>query len=474
MVNINLLPWREKIHSALNKKILTYCLILILIIILIFTKIYLKLTHENNTLQTKLVASKKLTDKITANNKFNFILKNNNQNIKKYSIKQTKNKLFTIKFESINLSEALQLLADRLKQNISLNQNIKETVSLKLHDISLRKAFDILLTTYHLEKYNNNKTWLIATASELIENQQNHLKIEDFSLKNSQLHTRIFYLHYANAEDIEKLFQNEKFNLLSNRGSIHANIRTNQLLITDIDQNLINIIPLIKKLDIPTKQVLIETKLASIDVDFERELGVDFSMRVEQNSEQNNAFTTNTDTQHFSLLAARLIDGNLLDVRLAAAENTGHGELISSPRLFTANRQTATIESGEEIPYQEISRSGATGVAFKKAVLSLKVTPQILPDKKVLLDLQINQDKPASRIVLGVPAITTRQLKSNVLAKDGETIVLGGIFETSQRDNRNKIPFLSTLPIIGLLFQQQNLAKNRRELLIFVTPHIID
>jgi type IV pilus assembly protein PilQ len=160
-------------------------------------------------------------------------------------------------------------------------------------------------------------------------------------------------------------------------------------------------------------------------------------------------------------------------VQLSALENEGHGELISSPSLFTANQQTASIESGEEIPYQEVSKSGATSVAFKKAVLSLKVTPQVMPDHQVMLELQVNQDKPSNRMVLGVPAISTRQMSTHILIKNGQTIVLGGIYESDKEAGQRRIPFLGKIPLVGLLFRHQNSVLRKRELLIFVTPKII-
>jgi type IV pilus assembly protein PilQ len=173
------------------------------------------------------------------------------------------------------------------------------------------------------------------------------------------------------------------------------------------------------------------------------------------------------------LSVLKLANGSFLDMQLAALENEGHGELISSPSLFTANQQTASIESGEEIPYQEVSKSGATGIVFKKAVLSLKVTPQIMPGNHVLLQLQVNQDKPNNRMVLGVPAISTRQISTHILVKSGQTVVLGGIYETNKEKGQQRIPFLGKIPIIGWLFGQRNVSENKRELLIFVTPKII-
>jgi len=228
----------------------------------------------------------------------------------------------------------------------------------------------------------------------------------------------------------------------------------------------------IQRLDVPVQQVLIEVQLASIDSDYERELGVSYQNQQPLSQDQSSSGYAPFN-MHYGLALLKLTDGSLLRMQLSALERAGHGELISSPSLFTANQQTASIESGEEIPYQEISRSGATGVAFKKAVLSLKVTPQIMPGQYVLLQLQVNQDKPSNRIILGVPAITTRQMSTNVLVKSGQTIVLGGIYESDKGHQQQGVPVLNKIPLVGWLFKQQNVTDNKRELLIFVTPKVI-
>ncbi|MBV8802089.1 MAG: hypothetical protein JO131_03825 [Gammaproteobacteria bacterium] len=240
------------------------------------------------------------------------------------------------------------------------------------------------------------------------------------------------------------------------------------LYVQDIEDHIQSIDTLIKNLDIPVQQILIEAHLASIDSDYERELGLSFSSK-----QQNGDSSKPNESSQYHLAIIPLAKDSFLDVQLAALENEGHGELISSPSLFTANQQTASIESGEEIPYQEISKSGATAVAFKKAVLSLKVTPQIMPGNKILLQLQVNQDKPSNRMILGVPAISTRQISTHILVKSGQTIVLGGVYESNKEKGQQRIPFLGKIPFIGWIFNLQNMAENKRELLIFVTPKII-
>jgi len=269
--------------------------------------------------------------------------------------------------------------------------------------------------------------------------------------------TIVVHLQYAKAEDIANLLQKGHSALFSKQGSLYVDTRTNVLGIQDTENRLLMISRFIEKLDIPVKQILIEARLVSIDQNYEQELGIRFS-------------TIN------GLTIAHLADNNLLDldIKLSALEREGHGELISSPSLFTSNQKMASIEAGEEIPYQEATSSGATAMVFKKAVLGLKVTPQILPHEKVLLELQINQDRPSTHLVLGVPTIATRQIKTYVLVKNNHTVVLGGIYESNKEKNEEGLPFLSKIPVLGLLFQVNRYHSSKREMLVFVTPRIIE
>ncbi|MEO8402018.1 MAG: secretin N-terminal domain-containing protein [Gammaproteobacteria bacterium] len=385
------------------------------------------------------------------------------------------NQPISIDLQSVTLQDALHLLAKTLNRSLIISPAVTGNVSLHLQHMPALQAFDLILNSHGLTRIQQDQVWFVMPREELMQQKQDELKLQEIVAATAPLISRVWQIHYAKVEEIGHLIQDNNGSLLSKRGYLHVDGRTNQLCIQDTEQHVIIINKLIKQLDIPVQQVLIETRLASVDSDFERELGVNFSVQqVTDESKSDVNLMGSKAGARYSLAVARLIDGSMLDVQLAALESNGHGELISSPSLFTANQQTASIEAGEEIPYQEISRSGSTGVAFKKAVLSLKVTPQVLPDHKVLLQLQINQDKPSNRIVLGVPAITTRQISTNVLAISGQTIVLGGIFESNKDDVTQGIPFLSKIPLVGLLFQQQNVVENKRELLVFVTPRIIN
>lgn len=377
------------------------------------------------------------------------------------------NTTISLDLHNVSLAETLHMIAKLKHENIIVNPTIHAEVTLHLHNVSAQKIFAMLLHTYDLVDVRLGDAGYITTRSEWTQHEQDQLKQQETSDALIPLETHIWQLHYANAQETLHLLQDSASSLISKRGHVRVDARTNILYVQDASKNIQQINTLLKRIDIPVQQVVIETHLASVDSDFERNLGVTFSA---SSDPQVGSLFSKT---RYGLLVARLADGSMLDVQLSALENSGHGELISSPRLFTANQQTAAIESGEEIPYQSESPSGGTSTVFKKAVLSLKVTPQILPGNKVLLQLQINQDKPSKRVVQGVPAINTRQITTNVLLKDGQTVVLGGIYESDKEQARQSIPFLGKIPLLGLLFQQNDIIQNKRELLIFVTPRVI-
>lgn len=379
----------------------------------------------------------------------------------------------SLELQEVSIRDALNLLAKFLNINLAISSAVHGTASLHLKKVSALEAFNLLLLSQELSKWQMGNVWYIMPRSELMQQKQQELKLQTIVNEAEPLVTHIWQIHYAKAEDIAHLLQENNRALLSRRGHVHIDVRTNTLCVQDIAARLHDVHKLIQHLDIPVQQVLIEVHLASVDSDFERELGISFVDQQANDADHLAAPTYSPLNMHYGLAIIKFTDGSLLHMQLSALEKTGHGELISSPSLFTANQQTASIESGEEIPYQEISRSGATGVAFKKAVLSLKVTPQIMPGAQVLLQLQVNQDKPSNRVILGVPAITTRQISTHILVKSGQTIVLGGIYESDKEHQQQLVPFLGKIPLVGWLFKQQNVTNNKRELLIFVTPKVI-
>jgi type IV pilus assembly protein PilQ len=338
------------------------------------------------------------------------------------------------------------------------------TVTLQLTDADADDVFHVLLASQGLAQWQRGNVFYVAPLTEMIEKEQNVFKLKEIKDAHATLTDHWWQIRFAKAEDIAKFLQDNASSLLSKSAHVRVDNRTNQLYIAELAERLPALSQWIEKLDVPLKQILIEARLANVDSDMERELGVNFTAEAKDSTDHGSAF---------SVALAKLADGHLLDVSLSAMEKSGKGELISNPRLFTANQETASIESGEEIPYQEVGASGGTGVTFKKAVLSLHVTPEIMPNNQVLLKLQINQDRPSNRIVLGVPAITTRQMTTNVVIKNGQTLVLGGIYELNKEHDFTRIPFLGEIPLVGFLFQRHNTKENKRELLIFITPKII-
>lgn len=371
--------------------------------------------------------------------------------------------VINIEAAKMPLPAALLLLANLQHLNVILSPAIKGWVILRFSQTSPQKIFNFLLHTNYLSAEKIGNTYYISPTAALIKAHHETASWHEMLAANSPLVTAVWHLRYVSVNEVAHHLRQLPRQWLSAQGQLQVNIRTNTLLVKEHKSNLPNIAQLIKELDVPVQQILIEARLASIDVDYEHMLGINFT------SNRQRDFTP--ETGHVSL--AQVINNKLLDFKLSALENSGHGKLISKPSLFTANQQAASIESGEDIPYQQTTSAGATTVVFKKAVLSLRVTPQILPNNKILLKLQISQDRPSSLNVLGLPAITTRRIVTSVVLPNAHTVVLGGIYETSNQHSTHSIPMLGKIPIVSWLFNVHQQRKTKRELLIFVTPKII-
>lgn len=370
----------------------------------------------------------------------------------------------SLDLQNNNLSDTVRLLAKFSEVNVIVSQAVEGNVTLHLQHAKPADVFEMLLDSYGLEKLQRGNVWYIASRDELIKRKQQQVKWQNLSYQAANLTTETWQIRYGKADDIARMLQDGKNTFLSVRGQVRVDARSNIICVQDVPERMLAIKKLIAKLDKPIQQVQIEARLASVESDYERELGVDFSVQ---------AHGATVTPGRYSIAVAHLPDGSQLDVKLAALENDGHADLISRPSLYTANQQAAVIEAGEEVPYQEVSESGGTAVAFKKAVLALKVTPQVLPGGYVLLQLRINQDRPSNRLILGMPTITTRQILTNVLVKSGQTAVLGGIYENQDEKAMRRIPLLGDVPVIGELFTVRAVRQAKRELLIFVTPKIM-
>ena len=431
--------------------------------------------------------------------------------------KQSQPKKFTgeklsLSFQDIEVRSVLQILADFTKKNIAVSDSVTGNITLSLKDIPWDQALDIILKTKNLALRENNNVLWIAPAEEMAEKEQQRLEAEQRKQALKPLLMETLVINFAKAKDLAALLKSSQGNsVLSKRGSVSLDERTNTLLLQDIAPRLSAIKKLIKTLDVPVRQVLIEARIVVANRDFSKDLGTKFGITSVLSHDNNllslsgsNAATAainqsansnllNTDrltqanipdinerlsvnlptigaagTLGFSILSK----GFLLDLELSALQAESKGEIIASPRVITLNQHPARIEQGIEIPYQQVTKSGATSIAFKKAVLSMDVTPQITPNNYIVIDLKVHQDT-IGQIFSNVPSINTRAVQTRVLVKHGQTIVLGGVYEESNLSTNTKVPVLGDIPVVGRLFKKTQQRDNKRELLIFLTPKII-
>ncbi|MCS3904137.1 type IV pilus assembly protein PilQ [Methylohalomonas lacus] len=407
----------------------------------------------------------------------------------------------SLNFQNIEVRAVLQLIADFTGLNMVASDSVGGNVTLRLKNVPWDQALDIILKSKGLGMRQDGNVIMVAPQEEIAAREKLELEAEQQIQDLEPLRTEFIQVNYAKAGDLASLMKAEANNLLSERGNVTVDERTNTLIVQDTGSSLQAIREMVVKLDVPVRQVLIESRIVNADESFAKDLGVKFGysrnaatnprtiiggkIEGDTNFNGNTAFHTD-DLENFIVdlpvanpsaalgLAVGKIGSYLLQLELSAALAEGRGEDISSPRVITANQREAVIESGVEIPYQEASSSGATSVSFKKAVLSLRVTPQITPDDRILLDLEVNQDTRGSPEVLGVPPIDTRSVTTQVLVDNGETVVLGGIYTQSDRQESERVPFFGDLPYLGFLFRNTSVSSDRTELLIFVTPKIMD
>jgi type IV pilus assembly protein PilQ len=406
----------------------------------------------------------------------------NVQNPDSASTTKLQNEQITLDFQDIPIRAVLSQLADFSGQNIVLSDAIKGNVTLKLTDVNWQEAFAIILKTQGLVSRKTGKALYISPTQEIAEKDKQELKLEDDLRNLVPVKTKVYQIKYGKAEQYFDTLKNANNSLLSSRGKAIVNRRTNILFIEDTPEKLRAIDRYIETTDVPVRQVEIEARIMTIDKSYERQLGIRWNIETPAKmASSGNAFNNrfnvdlggSTTTQSGNGLALATISNDILiGMELAALEAEGGGEILSSPRLLTADQQEALIQQGSEIPYRESTSSGAASIAFKQAVLSLRVTPQITPNDQIMLQLKVNQDARGEEIH-GTPLIDTRQISTYVLVANGQTIVLGGIYERSKTKSVVRVPFLGSIPLIGKLFQQQTIKDNRKELLIFVTPRII-
>ncbi|WP_217349014.1 type IV pilus secretin PilQ [Solemya elarraichensis gill symbiont] len=391
----------------------------------------------------------------------------------------------SLNFQDIEVRSVLQLLADFTGLNMVVSDSVTGNVTLRLKDVHWRQALDIILKTKGLTMREDDNIIMVAPTREVTEQEQLAARAETKLQELKPLTSDLVRVKYAKASELAELLKTESNKLLSDRGSVTVDARTNTLLLRDTEESLVEIRALIDQLDRPIKQVMIEARIVLANDDFAKELGVRLGFDT-QEAVSGNTVTLEGGTSAGHLpgtgtaggfLSFSIANGlDILDLELAAMQTEEKGEVISSPRVVTSDQNTAIIKQGVEIPYLEDTSSGATNVTFKDAVLKLEVTPHITPDNKVIMDLIINKDTPNFAEALGlnqnVP-IDTQSIETKVLVGDGDTIVLGGIFETQDTTSVDKVPVLGDIPGLGALFRKNTNTVDRSELMIFVTPKIL-
>ncbi len=400
----------------------------------------------------------------------------------------------SLNFQSIAVRSALTILSEFTNIDMITSDTVSGSIALRLNNVPWDQALDLILRTKGLAKRQNGNVMLIAPAEEIAAREALELQTEKQIEQLAPLQSEFIQVNYAKAVNMADLILTKGANYLSARGSVSVDERTNTLLVQDTAKKLDSIRQMVNHLDIPIRQVLIESRIVVADNAFADELGVRFGISDLGSQAAISGNQTGSDALFFGadpanrtlsvnlpvseaagtigLTFARLAEGTILDVELSALESESRGEVIASPRVFTTNNNEAHIESGEQIPFLTASSAGNTTITFKKAVLSLKVTPQITPDDRIILDLLINQDTRGEDTVFG-PAINTREVGTRVLVDNGETIVLGGVYSQRVNHEVTKVPFLGDLPGIGALFRSTIDSSAKQELLMFVTPKIV-
>ena len=383
-------------------------------------------------------------------------------------------------------------------------------ITLRLQNVPWDQALDLVLKTKGLDKRQVGNVLMVAPATEIAERERQQIEANKQIAELAPLQSEFVRIRYANASDIVQLFQagsEDGGSLISSRGSVVVDNRTNSLIITDTAVKLADIRDLLELVDIPVRQVMIEARIVIAQSDAAKNLGIEWGggyldvnndnvLSVSGNRDNvvelnNDVIGGNQPTVDYpgALLVDLGVAANsgfaigfassdlFLTAELSALEQEGEGEVVSQPKVITGDKQQASIKSGVEIPYQESSASGETTVSFKDAVLALFVTPNITPDDRIMLDLQVNQDSVGELVPTGdggvIPSIDTTQLDTQVLVGNGETVVLGGVFKTEDIESVNKVPFFGDIPYIGAFFRSETTSHKKTETLIFITPRIL-
>ena len=411
----------------------------------------------------------------------------------------------SLNFQNVEVRSVLNVIADFTDLNVVTSDSVVGSITLRLKDVPWDQALEIILQTRGLDMRRTGNVIWIAPRDELATREKLALESQQQITDLEQTRTESFQLNYTKAQDVQKMLSDRTQPVLSKRGSAVIDARTNTVFVQDVPSRLEEVRRLIAKIDVPVRQVMIEARIVEASDSFSKNLGARLGYndttthqafgtggpraRFSTTSVENlstGPVPTTTGAANlpsagasgfpaglFSLILFNRSATRFLNLEISALEADGKGKIISSPRVLTANQTEALIEQGVEIPYQQATSSGATSVSFRKANLSLKVKPQITPDGNIIMTLDVNKDAPGQATAQGV-AINTKHVKTEVLVENGGTVVIGGIYEQTDRTDLARVPFFGELPYIGFLFRNTNITSQKTELLVFITPRIVN
>ncbi len=406
----------------------------------------------------------------------------------------------SLNFQDIDVRSVLQLIADFTDLNLVASDTVQGNITLRLQNVPWDQALDLVLKTKGLDKRQVGNVLLVAPADEIAARERQELESQRQIAELAPLRREVVQVNYAKAADIARLFQSvaNKEGTSEDRGSIAVDDRTNNIIAYQTQERLDELRRIVTQLDIPVRQVMIEARIVEANVNYDKALGVrwggtqtfgngrglvygnddfgDESGNTGDDITRNVPFVDMGVANPTAGIGIGYVTNNLLlDLELTAMEKSGNGEVVSQPKVMTADKETAKILKGSEIPYQEASSSGATSTTFVEAALSLEVTPQITPDNRIIMEVKVNKDEPDfANDVNGTPTIRKNEVNAKILVNDGETVVIGGVFSNTQSKSVDKVPFLGDLPYLGRMFRRDVVSDAKSELLIFLTPKILN